>query len=158
MRIQEKTWVFGDDIDTDQIIPTQYLTLPTIKEMAAYTMEPQDRAFATQYQPGQILIGGKNFGCGSSREQAPAVLAELGVKIILARSFARIFFRNAINLGILLIEIQTLPEVHTGDVLTIDTDRSTVDIGGTTHTFVPISGFLKNIIECGGLVNYLRQE
>ncbi|MEO5379074.1 MAG: 3-isopropylmalate dehydratase [Magnetococcus sp. DMHC-6] len=157
MIIHGAAWIFGDDVDTDQIIPTQYLTLPTIREMAKFTMEPQDPYFATKYQSGGILIGGKNFGCGSSREQAPAVLKELGVRIIIAKSFARIFFRNCINLGILLIEIPQLDFVETGTDVMIDTDSSHVQIGKQVYPFVPLSDFLRKIIEKGGLVNYLRE-
>jgi 3-isopropylmalate/(R)-2-methylmalate dehydratase small subunit len=157
MNIKGKVWKFGDDIDTDQIIPTQYLTLPTIEDMAVYTMEPQDPEFSKKYTKGDIIVGGKNFGCGSSREQAPAVLKSLGVTVIIAESFARIFFRNCINLGILLIEIKDTSKINTGDEITIDAENNVISCNNDKYNIIPLSDFLKKIIEKGGLVNYLKK-
>jgi 3-isopropylmalate/(R)-2-methylmalate dehydratase small subunit len=158
MKIEEKIWKFGDNIDTDQIIPTQYLTLASLKEMAKFTMEPTRKEFAQEYKAGNIVVGGKNFGCGSSREQAPSVLKELGVKIVIAESFARIFFRNSINLGILLIELESTKDFQDKDIVIIDIDNSEVINKTKNKTFkiIPISDFLKEIIQKGGLVNYLK--
>jgi 3-isopropylmalate dehydratase small subunit len=156
--ITEKIWKFGKDIDTDQIIPTQYLTLPSIKEMAQYTMEPQDPSFAKKYKAGEFIVGGKNFGCGSSREQAPAVLKELGVNVIIAEGFARIFFRNCINLGILLLEIKDTSQFATGDTVEIDLSTSTVLHKGKKYETAEISDFLKEIVKDGGLVNHIKNK
>ena len=103
-----KVWLLGDDIDTDIIIPTEYLALKTVKDMAPYGFSPLRPELAAQIKPGDIIVAGKNFGCGSSREQAPEVIKALGVRAVIARSYARIFFRNAINNGLLLIENDTL--------------------------------------------------
>ena len=99
-----RVWVLGDDIDTDIIIPTEYLALKTIEDMKQYGFSPLRPELAGQIQPGDMIVAGKNFGCGSSREQAPEVIKALGIRCIIARSFARIFFRNSINNGLLLIE------------------------------------------------------
>lgn len=99
-----KVWVLGDDIDTDIIIPTEYLALKSVEDMKPYAFSPLRPELAGQIAPGDIIVGGKNFGCGSSREQAPEIIKALGIRCVVARSFARIFFRNAINNGLLLIE------------------------------------------------------
>ena len=112
-----KSFTFGDNVDTDQILPSQYLVLPTIKEMSKHAMEPLSPDFTQKYRSGDIIIAGHNFGCGSSREQAPAVLKELGVQVIIAKDFARIFFRNCINIGILLIELKETDELQAGEVI-----------------------------------------
>ena len=104
-----KVWVLGDDIDTDIIIPTEYLALKTIEDMKQYGFSPLRPELAGQIQPGEIIVAGKNFGCGSSREQAPEVIKALGIPCIIAKSFARIFYRNALNNGLLLLE---QPELH----------------------------------------------
>ena len=104
-----KVWVLGDDIDTDIIIPTEYLALKTIDDMKQYGFSPLRPELAGQIKPGDIIVAGKNFGCGSSREQAPEVIKALGIPCIIAKSFARIFYRNALNNGLLLLE---QPELH----------------------------------------------
>ena len=115
-----KVWVLGDDIDTDIIIPTEYLALKTIEDMKQYGFSPLRPELAGQIQPGDIIVAGKNFGCGSSREQAPEVIKALGIPCIIAKSFARIFYRNALNNGLLLLE---QPELHDvvkeGDTITV---------------------------------------
>ena len=103
-----KVWLLGDDIDTDIIIPTEYLALKTVQDMAPYGFSPLRPELAEKIQPGDIIVAGKNFGCGSSREQAPEVIKALGVRAVIARSYARIFFLNAINNGLLLIDNETL--------------------------------------------------
>ena len=104
-----KVWVLGDDIDTDIIIPTEYLALKTVEDMKPYAFSPLRPELAGQIKPGDIIVAGKNFGCGSSREQAPEVIKALGIKCVIAKSYARIFFRNSINNGLLLIE---QPDLH----------------------------------------------
>ena len=109
---------FYNDLDTDQIIASQYLLLPNLEEMKAHTFESQDPDFAKKVKPGDYVVAGENFGCGSSREQAPGVLKALGVKAVIAKSFARIFFRNAINIGLPAIVCKDLPDdVQTGDTM-----------------------------------------
>ena len=111
-----KVWVLGDDIDTDIIIPTEYLALKTVEDMKPYAFSPLRPELAGQIKPGDIIVAGKNFGCGSSREQAPSVLKALGVKAVIAKSFARIFYRNAINIGLPVIVCKELhDEVNAGD-------------------------------------------
>jgi 3-isopropylmalate/(R)-2-methylmalate dehydratase small subunit len=155
-----KVWKFGDNVDTDQIIPSQYLVLPSMKEMAQHTLEPLAPQFAQQYKAGELLVGGHNFGCGSSREQAPTVLKELGVKVIIAQSFARIFFRNCINLGVLLIELPKANELEQGHEVKIDYTHAKI-INKTTkkeYEMVPMSDFFKKIVNSGGLVDYLKNK
>ena len=121
--IQGKIWKFGDNIDTDIIIPARYLTLP-LEEMKLKAMSPLRPDFAAGFSPGGVIVAGRNFGCGSSREQAPAVLKALGVSAIVAESFARIFFRNAVNLGLPLVECrETAGQFTEGDVIEIDPAR-----------------------------------
>lgn len=153
-----KTYKFGDNVDTDQILPSQYLVLPSIKEMAQYAMEPLMPDFSKKFQSGDMIVAGHNFGCGSSREQAPAVLKELGVHIIIAKDFARIFFRNCINIGILLIELNEVDKLPDGDTISIDTDKSAIYHNENEYPFTPLSDFLKNIIHKGGLVNYIADK
>ena len=153
-----KVFTFGDNVDTDQILPSQYLVLPSIKDMSAYAMEPLSPDFSKTFNTGDIIVGGHNFGCGSSREQAPAVLKELGVQVIIAKDFARIFFRNCINIGILLIELNDTDNFSTGDDLRVDTETSTIFHNKQKYPFTPLSDFLKNIISKGGLVNYFAEN
>ena len=115
-----KVWVLGDDIDTDIIIPTEYLALKTIDDMKQYGFSPLRPELAAQIKPGDIIVAGKNFGCGSSREQAPEIIKALGIQCVIAKSFARIFFRNSINNGLLLIEQPTLyDDIKEGDTVSV---------------------------------------
>ena len=119
---------FYNDLDTDQIIASQYLLLPNLEEMKAHTFESQDPDFAKKVKPGDYVVAGENFGCGSSREQAPGVLKALGVKAVIAKSFARIFFRNAINIGLPAIVCKDLPDdVQTGDTMELHMSEGTVE-------------------------------
>ncbi|ETR72299.1 MAG: 3-isopropylmalate dehydratase small subunit [Candidatus Magnetoglobus multicellularis str. Araruama] len=155
-----QAWKFGDNIDTDQIIPSQYLVLPSIKDMARHTMEPQNPDFATQFKNGDIIVGEVNFGCGSSREQAPLVLKELGVRIIIALDFARIFFRNAINNGILPIEHECAKEISDKDDIVIDLKTGEIVNQTTQKTwyFNKIQGYLADILDAGGLAAYIASR
>ena len=120
-----KIWVLGDDIDTDIIIPTEYLALKTVQDMAPYAFSPLRQELAGQIKKGDIIVAGKNFGCGSSREQAPEIIKALGIQCVIAKSFARIFFRNAINNGLLLIENQELHDaVQEGDEITVTVNKA----------------------------------
>lgn len=150
-------WVLGDDIDTDIIIPTEYLALPTIDDMKQYAFSPLRPEFAHNIKPNDVIVAGKNFGCGSSREQAPEIIKALGVKAVIAKSFARIFFRNAINNGLLLIEQDTLRDVVSeGDTLCIDSMAITYQ--GTDYPIHALPDNLLDIIHAGGLVNAMRKK
>ncbi len=152
-----KVWVLGDDIDTDIIIPTEYLALKTVNDMRPYAFSPLRPELAGQIEPGDIIVAGKNFGCGSSREQAPEVIKALGIRCVIARSYARIFFRNAINNGLLLIENDTLcNDVKEGDSISVKVGES-ITYNGQSY---PISGLPQNlldILEAGGLVRAMQK-
>ena len=153
-----KVWVLGDDIDTDIIIPTEYLALKTIEDMKQYGFSPLRPELAGQIQPGDIIVAGKNFGCGSSREQAPEVIKALGIPCIIAKSFARIFYRNALNNGLLLLE---QPELHDvvkeGDTITVTVNED-VDYNGKKYPIASLPENLMEIIEAGGLVKAMRKH
>ncbi len=153
-----KVWVLGDDIDTDIIIPTEYLALKTIEDMKQYGFSPLRPELAGQIQPGDIIVAGKNFGCGSSREQAPEVIKALGIPCIIAKSFARIFYRNALNNGLLLLE---QPELHDvvkeGDTITVTVNED-VDYNGKKYPIASLPENLMEIIEAGGLVKAMRKR
>jgi 3-isopropylmalate dehydratase small subunit len=155
--IRGRAWVFGDAIDTDIIIPARYLVLP-LDEMKLHAMEPERPEFASGVAPGDVIVGGRNFGCGSSREQAPAVLKELGVATIVAVSFARIFFRNAINLGIPVVECPEIDgRVEDGRTIEVDPATGEVRIGENRETLhgTRLPDFLMEIVRDGGLVAHL---
>ena len=153
-----KVWVLGDDIDTDIIIPTEYLALKTIEDMKQYGFSPLRPELAGQIQPGDIIVAGKNFGCGSSREQAPEVIKALGIPCIIAKSFARIFYRNALNNGLLLLEQPELPDVvKEGDTITVTVNED-VDYNGKKYPIASLPENLMEIIEAGGLVKAMRRR
>ncbi|MCC8162429.1 MAG: 3-isopropylmalate dehydratase [Lachnospiraceae bacterium] len=152
-----KVWTLGDDIDTDIIIPTEYLALKTVQDMAPYAFSPLRPELAAQIQPGDVIVAGKNFGCGSSREQAPEIIKALGVRCVIARSFARIFFRNAINNGLLLIENSDLRDAVTeGDTIEVCVGEKIVH----KDREFPIASLPQNlmdILNAGGLVKAMRR-
>ena len=153
-----KVWVLGDDIDTDIIIPTEYLALKTIEDMKQYGFSPLRPELAGQIKPGDIIVAGKNFGCGSSREQAPEVIKALGIPCIIAKSFARIFYRNALNNGLLLLEQQELHDVvKEGDTITVTVNEN-VDYNGKKYPIASLPENLMEIIEAGGLVKAMRKR
>jgi 3-isopropylmalate/(R)-2-methylmalate dehydratase small subunit len=155
--ISGRTWVFGDGIDTDIIIPARYLVLP-LGEMKWKAMEPARADFAESVAPGDIVVGGRNFGCGSSREQAPAVLKALGVRAIVAESFARIFYRNAINLGLPVVECPGIAAAATeGEVISVDVTEGEVlvESSGRRLAGSKLPEFLLKIISDGGLIEHL---
>lgn len=153
-----RVWRLGDDIDTDIIIPTEYLALKTIEEMKQYGFEPLRPELAAQIHDGDVIVAGKNFGCGSSREQAPEVIKALGIRCVIAKSFARIFFRNAINNGLLLIEqLDLYDDVKEGDTITVTVNQA-VDY---QEKFYPITSLPENLVEiihAGGLVKAMRRR
>lgn len=153
-----RVWTFGDDIDTDIIIPTEYLALKTIEEMKQYGFSPLRPELAAQIRPGDILVAGKNFGCGSSREQAPEVIKALGIRCVIAKSFARIFFRNAINNGLLLIEQPDLyDDMKEGDTIAVTVNQD-VDYQGKRYPIASLPENLVEIINAGGLVKAMRRR
>ncbi|KJE48979.1 MULTISPECIES: 3-isopropylmalate dehydratase small subunit [Acidiplasma] len=154
-RITGNVWVLGDDIDTDQIIPARYLVTSDEKELAKHFMEYTDPELAGKIKPGDVIIAGKNFGSGSSREHAVLTIKGLGISCVIAESFARIFFRNAINLGMPLIEAKI--NANSGDKISIDFNDSVILINNKKYTFKKYPDFLKNIINAGGLINYVRE-
>ena len=156
-----KVWVLGDDIDTDIIIPTEYLALETVNDMAPYAFSPLRPELAAQIKEGDIIVAGKNFGCGSSREQAPSVLKALGVQAVVAKSFARIFYRNAINIGLPVLEIGAeVEKIEAGDELDVDMAKGEIKIVNKNITIKtkPLPEFIQKIADCGGLINYLKGE
>ncbi|WP_311146154.1 3-isopropylmalate dehydratase [Stomatobaculum longum] len=155
---QGKVWKLGDDIDTDIILPTEYLVFPTIAEMKPYAFSPLRPELAGKIESGDIIVGGENFGCGSSREQAPEVVKALGVRAVIAKSFARIFFRNAINNGLLLIECRDLPdEVSEGDTLTVTVGEK-IRANGKDYKIVALPENLMEILNAGGLVKAMQKR
>lgn len=157
--IKGKIWKFGDSIDTDIIIPARYLILP-IEEAKEKTMEPIRPSFYKEFEKGDIIMAGKNFGCGSSREQAPAVLKALGVSAIVAKSFARIFFRNAINLGIPTIECEeAYDKVEEGEEIEIEPETGKIKLlkQGDTLQGSKLPSFLLEIINDCGLIPHLKK-
>lgn len=155
---KSNVWVLGDDIDTDIIIPTDYLALKTIQDMKQYAFSPLRPELAGEIQPGDVIVAGKNFGCGSSREQAPEIIKALQVKCVIAKSFARIFFRNAINNGLLLIENPDLPDqVKEGDQIEVCVNHS-IKHEGKEYPIASLPQNLVDIIEAGGLVQAMRRQ
>ena len=153
-----KIWVLGDDIDTDIIIPTEYLALKTVNDMTPYAFSPLRPELAAQIKEGDIIVAGKNFGCGSSREQAPEIIKALGIKCVIAKSFARIFFRNAINNGLLLIENETLRDaVSEGDEITV-TINEAIEYKGIQYPITSLPENLVDIIQAGGLVKAMQKR
>ena len=152
-----RVWVLGDDVDTDIIIPTEYLALKTIDDMKQYGFSPLRPELAAQIRKGDIIVAGKNFGCGSSREQAPEIIKALGIQCVIAKSFARIFFRNSINNGLLLIEQPELHEhVKEGDEVTVVMNQH-VDHQGKQYPIACLPENLMDILRAGGLVKAMRK-
>ena len=154
-----KIFCFGSDVDTDQIIASQYLLYPSVAEMAPHCFESLDENFATAVQAGDFVVARDNFGCGSSREQAPAVLKALGVRAVFANSFARIFFRNAINIGLPVIVCENLIErVKPGEALSLDLENGPVTVGGQNYRCTKLPQKMQEILDRGGLIAALNRE
>ena len=150
---------YGDNVDTDVIIPARYLAIQDKAELATHAMEDIDLHFHEKIQKGDLLIAGKNFGCGSSREQAPAVLKALGVRAVFANSFARIFFRNAINIGLPVIVCENLIErVKPGEELSLDLENGTVTVGVQNYRCTKLPQKMQEILDRGGLIAALNRE
>lgn len=155
-----KAWNYGDDINTDFILPGIYLELTDPKEIGKHAMEGIDPSFVDKVQPGDVVIGGRNFGLGSSREQAPIALKYSGVSAVIAESFARIFYRNAANLGLPALECPNVSkEIKTGDTVEVDIEAGKIIVNGEKELeFVPVPPFMMEILEVGGLREYIKQN
>ena len=158
--ITGKVWKFGDNIDTDLIIAARYLNTSDPHELAKHVMEDADPDFVKKMQPGDIIVAGENFGCGSSREHAPIALKAAGVAAVVAKSFARIFYRNAFNMGLPIFELKDTDKIEAGDLVSIEMDKGNiVDLNREiTYRFRPIPEFMQELLACGGLMNYAKAE
>jgi 3-isopropylmalate/(R)-2-methylmalate dehydratase small subunit len=158
-RITGRIWKYGDDVNTDVIFPGKYTySISDRKEMAQHALEDLDPDFVKNVRPGDIIVAGKNWGCGSSREQAVIALKEAGVGAIVARSFARIYFRNCINEGLPIVTCDAVDTVETGDEITIDFKAGKVTTPGTEYTFPPLAPSVMEILDAGGLVPHVKQK
>ncbi|MCI8372092.1 MAG: 3-isopropylmalate dehydratase small subunit [Lachnospiraceae bacterium] len=153
-----KLFKFHTDVDTDQIIASQYLLFPTIDEMKVHTFESLDREFASKVQPGDYVVAAENFGCGSSREQAPSVLKALGVRAVIAKSFARIFYRNAINIGLPVIVCKELYDhVSDGEELELSLEEGIARTKNQEFVCTKLPPYMQGILDQGGLIASLNQ-
>jgi 3-isopropylmalate/(R)-2-methylmalate dehydratase small subunit len=161
MQMAGTVWKFGDNVDTDVIIPARYLNTSQTKDLASHCMEDITPEFAGAVRSGDMIVAGDNFGCGSSREHAPLAIKGSGVSCVIAKSFARIFYRNAINVGLPIVECpQAVLETKQGDQLSVDLKAGAITnlrTGRTYHT-LPFPGFIMRIIDAGGLVPYMRKR
>ena len=161
MTVQGKVWRYGDNIDTDVIIPARYLNTFDPAELAKHCMVDIDETFAANVKAGDIMVGGKNFGCGSSREHAPVAIKASGIPVVIAASFARIFYRNGINIGLPLLEIgEDVEKISANDILKIDTDTGTIEnlTKGETYKAHPLPNFVQGIAQAGGLINFVKEK
>ncbi len=159
MNTQGKVFRYGDNVDTDVIIPARYLNAPSPEELAKHCMEDIDASFATTVKPGDIMVGGANFGCGSSREHAPISIRACGVRCVIAASFARIFYRNAINIGFPILECpEAAAAIQNGDTVSVDfaTGKIVDETTGETFQAVALPPFIEKIVEHNGLLPYLK--
>lgn len=158
--IEGKVWRFGQDIDTDLIIAARYLNTSNPEELAKHVMEDADPEFVNKMTPGDIIVADQNFGCGSSREHAPIALKAAGVSAVIAPTFARIFYRNAFNMGLPIFELPESAEINEGDVVNVDMEQGTITNKTTskTYSFTPIPEFMQELINAGGLMNFAEQE
>jgi len=154
--IEGKVWRFGDNIDTDLIIAARYLNTSDPVELAKHVMEDADPKFYAKMQKGDILVAGENFGCGSSREHAPIALKAAGISAVVAKSFARIFYRNAFNMGLPIFELSEADSFEEGSTITIAPQEGTITKDNKNYNFTPIPDFMQELIESGGLINYAK--
>jgi len=161
MQIRGKVWKFGDDINTDLIIAGKYkLSITNLDELSKHAMEVVMPNFAEKVEQGDLIVAGRNFGCGSSREQAPLVLKHLGIAAVIAKSFARIFYRNAMNIGLPPVECSDVDNIEAGDILEVDMTKGYVKnlSKGTLHSIKPVPPELWEILSEGGLVSYVKKH
>ena len=161
MNAKGRVFKYGDNVDTDVIIPARYLNIADAKELATHAMEDIDADFVKKMQPGDIVVATPNFGCGSSREHAPLVLKENGVSCVIASSFARIFYRNAINIGLAILECEAASNgIDDGDQVEIDFDTGVItnETKGETYQAAAFPPFIQSIIQAGGLLKSLKER
>ncbi|MEA1919816.1 MAG: 3-isopropylmalate dehydratase small subunit [Campylobacterota bacterium] len=159
-KIEGKVWNFGKDVDTDLIIAARYLNTSVPEELAKHVMEDADPEFVSKMTPGDIIVADENFGCGSSREHAPIALKAAGVAAVVAPTFARIFYRNAFNMGLPIFELPESMEIKEGERISIDMDAGTI-VNITTqksYSFTAIPEFMQELLNAGGLMNYAKDE
>ncbi|OCL82471.1 3-isopropylmalate dehydratase small subunit [Arcobacter porcinus] len=159
-KITGKVWNFGANIDTDVIIAARYLNSSDPDHLAKYVMEDADPDFSKKLKKGDIIVAGENFGCGSSREHAPIALKAAGIAAVVAPSFARIFYRNAFNMGLPIFELPESMEIKEGEEISIDLDNGTIVNNSTnkSYKFIAIPPFMQELIASGGLINYAKEE
>jgi len=159
-KITGKVWKFGENIDTDLIIAARYLNSSDPRHLAEHVMEDADPEFAKKISPGDIIVAGANFGCGSSREHAPIALKAAGVSAIIAPSFARIFYRNAFNMGLPIFELEESNEINEGDLISIDLENGIIEDLNSKKVFKfkPIPPFMQELLDSGGLMNYAKKQ
>ena len=161
MLIRGRVWKFGNDIDTDAIIPARYLNTSDPKELAKHVMEDAGREFANKVKAGDLIVAGKNFGCGSSREHAPIAIKAAGIPAIIAKSFARIFYRNAFNIGLPIFESPEASEkIKEADEIEIDADKGIIRNLTTQEEYKanPIPLFMQELIDAGGLIEWIKRK
>lgn len=161
MKLKGKAWIFGDDVNTDEIIPARYLNVTNYDELASHCMEDIDPNFVKKISPGDIIVAAKNFGCGSSREHAPLAIKAAGISCVIAKSFARIFYRNSINIGLPILECKEAAEkIKEGDVIEIDLAAGEIKnlTKNETYHAKPFPEFMQQIIASGGLMNYVMSK
>ncbi len=159
MKLTGKVWRYGNNIDTDVIIPARYLNTSNPQELATHCMEDIDKTFVTGVKAGDIMVADNNFGCGSSREHAPVAIKASGITCVIAANFARIFYRNAINIGLPLLEIgDDSAKIKAGDTLSVDLETGEIvnTTTGVTINAQPLPGFIQDIARSGGLINYVK--
>ncbi|WP_332448805.1 3-isopropylmalate dehydratase small subunit [Methanoculleus sp.] len=152
-----RVWKFGNDIDTDAIIPGRFLTIYDPAELAKHVFEGTRDEFAREVREDDIVVGGTNFGCGSSREHAPLALLGAGIRVVVAESFARIFYRNAVNTGLLPLVCPGADTIREGDAVTVNIAGGHIEVNGKHLPVETVPGFMKEIIEAGGLVAYAKE-
>ena len=161
MQAKGTVFKYGDNVDTDVIIPARYLAIADKKELAEHCMEDIDKDFVKNVKPGDIMVENKNFGCGSSREHAPMVIKESGISCVIAETFARIFYRNAINIGLPIIEcVEAAKEIEAGDTVEVDFDSGIIynRTKGTQYQGQAFPEFMQKIIKAEGLINYINER
>lgn len=161
MVVKGTVFKYGDNVDTDVIIPARYLNIADVKELSSHAMEDIDTEFVKKVQPGDIVVATRNFGCGSSREHAPLVLRENQISCVIATSFARIFYRNAINIGLPILECeQAANAIQAGDTVSIDFDTGVItnETKGETYQAAAFPPFIQNIVKAGGLLKSLKER
>ncbi len=160
MLLKGKAWKYGDDINTDLIIPARYLNTSDPSELAKHCMEDEDPDFPKKVSKGDFIVAGKNFGCGSSREHAPISIKAAGVSAVIAKSFARIFYRNAFNMGLLILECNETDDISTGDELEVDTEKGIIKniTKNKTYKITPIPPFMEELLASGGLMEYVQKK